>query len=109
MKKTLLDIQNIGAANYTALGLVEKYSNIQLEVRRALDSLDLITRWHDYMVVSPTRIISLNVFTPFDHRSFEINWFKRDIARLAQVIAFAMSVFQTCLLLLEYQWKDFKV
>ncbi|KAL5961886.1 Transmembrane emp24 domain-containing protein eca [Taenia solium] len=63
--KTLLDIQNIGAANYTALGLVEKYSKIQLEVRRALDSLDLITRWHDYMVKREQR---------FRQTTNAINW-----------------------------------
>nr|CDS15390.1 glycoprotein 25l [Echinococcus granulosus] len=63
--KTLLDIQNIGAANYTALGLVEKYTNVQLEVRRALDSLDLITRWHDYMVKREQR---------FRQTTNAINW-----------------------------------
>ena len=51
-KKVLFDLQNVGAANYTEVRLNEKYTNIQLEVRKALDNLDLITRWHGYMVVS---------------------------------------------------------
>uniref|UniRef100_A0A5K3ETJ6 GOLD domain-containing protein n=1 Tax=Mesocestoides corti TaxID=53468 RepID=A0A5K3ETJ6_MESCO len=53
--KVFLDIQNIGAANYTAVALAEKYTVMQLEIRRALDSLDLITRWHDYMVKRESR------------------------------------------------------
>ncbi|KAL5113072.1 Glypican-4 [Taenia crassiceps] len=65
-----------GAANYTALGLVEKYSNIQLEVRRALDSLDLITRWHDYMVKREQR---------FRQTTNAINW-KIFVAGILQIL-----------------------
>lgn len=61
-KKAYLDIQNVGSDNYTALGLHEKYTNIQLELRRAMDSLDLIARWHDYMIVSLYFFIILNAF-----------------------------------------------
>uniref|UniRef100_A0A0R3T0Q7 GOLD domain-containing protein n=1 Tax=Rodentolepis nana TaxID=102285 RepID=A0A0R3T0Q7_RODNA len=49
--KIYLDIQSVGADNYTVIGLSEKYTSVQLELRKALDSLDLIARWHAYMVM----------------------------------------------------------